>query len=152
MLGTRSGRKLDLDQDKIHEWVVKWQSMYEELRQISMKQLERVVEEENIERMESLLDSMHEEWVEKQASILEWEKSLRRVLPADQLKEMFQANIQPLLHESMHNIEQAMSRLEQSMSSVGSTLKRTSDYRMVSGAYNHVGQGDDIPIFFDEKK
>lgn len=138
----------DNTQNRIDEWI----DMYKALRIISNEQASLVEAENDRDKLIIRLESLHKRWLDQQNRIINHETELKKSLPFEKIRWIFEENIKPLLIEIQRDIQIADNQLKELRNEIGGSMIRSANFRSASNVYNTAGIVEDIAIYFDEKK
>lgn len=136
---------------EVEEVVNRLNISYQELLALSEHQLKWVEQAAENETFQDKFQELAEQWMKLQARITEDERQLRTFVSDDEVADLYK-RIALLASQAKANIAQAETKLKQSLSLIGSSIRSASEHRQISKAYNSSAYDEHIPLFLDEKK
>jgi len=132
--------------------LVKWKSGYEKLFAISKEQLVLIKTAENDEHLWDKLRQLAEERKAIQTHIENVQKDIEAHIGQDEMKSVFQRDIQSLADSARVLTFEAAYKIEVMMISIGSELQTAKTQRRLFDAYSGMNSDDQISYYFDERK
>lgn len=132
--------------------VREWKAGYEQLAKISMEQLTLIKSMSPEEDLWTPVQQLTKEKTATRVEIERIQKSLMEDLGFDEMKRLFQMQIQAAAESARVLTAESAYKIETMMVTIGAELGSTKNQRKVFNAYSGMNSDDQIAYYFDEKK
>ncbi|QJD85225.1 hypothetical protein [Cohnella herbarum] len=129
-----------------------WQMGYEQLAKISMEQLTLLKSMSPEDQLWTRMQQLTEKKTATRVEIERIQKSLKSDLGTEEMKRLFQAEIQATAESARVLTTESAFKIETMMVSTGAELGSAKTQRKVFNAYSGMNSDDQISYYFDEKK